>query len=227
MIIRYHILFDTYDGTFFSLFSSFWTYFLKVCDIYIKITHYDRFYFIRWIFVCDIPIGQINRTNTKETMKDYFDTNERQDLQLLYEFNYNTKLFQSITPTEEKSQIDAIGKRKNREFAIELKHRFINLGKYKSIMIEDYKFSGLMLEYIINHREPLYVNFLADGTVVIFNLNKLSTMPKMRITDIKSEGYDKMQCQERRYLLDIKDAVIYKDNNLIKTIGECKTTDYS
>ena len=157
-------------------------------------------------------------------MKDYFETNEKNDLQLLYEFNYNTKLFQSIKPTEEKSQIDAIGKHKNREFAIELKHRFINLGKYKSIMIEDYKFSGLMLEYIINHREPLYVNFLADGTVVIFNLNKLSTMPKMRITDIKSEGYDKMQCQERRYLLDIKDAVIYKDNLLFKPMGvQCKT----
>lgn len=160
-------------------------------------------------------------------MKDYFETNEQQDLQLLYEFNYNTKLFQSIKPTEEKSQIDAIGKRKNREFAIELKHRFITLEKYKSIMIEDYKFSGLMLEYIINHREPLYVNFLADGTVVIFNLIKLSEMPKMRIQNIKSEGYDKMQCQERRYLLDIKDAVIYKDNNLIKTMGECKTKTYS
>ena len=40
--------------------------------------------------------------------KEYFDTNERNDLQLLYEFNYNTKLFQSITPTKENSQIDAI-----------------------------------------------------------------------------------------------------------------------
>lgn len=160
-------------------------------------------------------------------MKEYFETNEKNDLQLLYEFNYNTKLFQSIKPTAEKSQIDAIGTKGKREFAIEIKHRFINLDKYKSIMIEDYKFSGLMLESIINHREPLYINFLADGTVVIFNLNRLSTMPKMRITDIRSEGYDKMQCQERRYLLDIKDAVIYKDNNLIKTIGECKTTQPS
>ena len=174
-----------------------------------------------------IPVGQINRTNTKETMKDYFDTNEQQDLQLMYEFNYQTKLFQSIKPTEPKSQVDAIATKGKREFAIELKHRYINLEKYKSIMIEDYKLAGMMLEYAINKREPLYVNFLADGTVVIFNLIKLSTMPKMRITDIKSEGYNKMQCQERRYLLDIKDAVIYKDNLLIKNIGECKTTDYS
>ena len=157
-------------------------------------------------------------------MKDYFKTNEKNDLQLLYEFNYNTKLFQSIKPTEEKSQIDAIGKRKDREFAIELKHRFINLEKYQSIMIEDYKLAGMMLEYTINHREPLYINFLADGTVVIFNLAKLKTMPKQRITNIKSEGYDKMQCQERRYLLSLDEAVIYKDNLLFKPMGvQCKT----
>lgn len=156
--------------------------------------------------------------------KEYFDTNERNDLQLLYEFNYNTKLFQSITPTKENSQIDAIGKRNNREFAIELKHRFINLEKYKSIMIEDYKLASMMLEYAINKREPLYVNFLADGTVVIFNLLKLSTMPKMRIQDIKSDGYQKLQCQERRYLLPLDEAVIYKNNILVRKGGvSCKT----
>ena len=157
-------------------------------------------------------------------MKDYFMENEKNDLQMLYEFNYQTKLFESIKPMEEKSQIDAIGKRNNREFAIELKHRYINLSKYKSIMIEDYKLASMMLEYTINKREPLYVNFLADGTVVIFNLIKLSTMPKMRIQDIKSEGYDKMQCQERRYLLPLDEAVIYKDNDIIKPMGvSCKT----
>lgn len=190
--------------------------------------------------MCDIPTGQTslevrkesnslrffaNRTNTKEIMKDkeYFDTNERNDLQLLYEFNYNTKLFQSITPTKENSQIDAIGKRNDREFAIELKHRFINLEKYKSIMIEDYKLASMMLEYAINKREPLYVNFLADGTVVIFNLLKLSTMPKMRIQDIKSDGYQKLQCQERRYLLPLDEAVIYKNNILVRRGVSCKT----
>lgn len=156
-------------------------------------------------------------------MKDYFDTNEKQDLQLLYEFNYNTKLFQSIKPTEPKSQVDAIAKKGKREFAVEIKHRFINLEKYSSIMIEDYKLAGMMLEYTINHREPLYVNFLADGTVVIFNLIKLSTMPKMRIQDIKSDGYDKMQYQERRYLLPIDEAVIYKNNILVKGGVSCKT----
>ena len=159
---------------------------------------------------------------------NYFETNEKNDLQMLYEFNYVTKLFDSITPTKEKSQIDATAKRKNREFSIEIKHRYINLEKYSSIMIEDYKLAELMLEYTVNNKEPLYVNFLADGHVLIFNLAKLSEKPRMRIQNIKSEGYDKMQCQERRYMLPIKDAVIFKDNNLIKPMGkECKTKHYS
>lgn len=159
---------------------------------------------------------------------NYFEENERNDLQMLYEFNYTTKLFDSITPTKEKAQIDATAKRKDREFAIELKHRYINLEKYKSIMIEDYKLAEMMLEYTINNREPLYFNFLADGHILIFNLAKLSEKPKMRIQNIKSEGYDKLQCQERRYMLPIKEAVIYKDNNLIKPMGtQCQTKQYS
>lgn len=155
---------------------------------------------------------------------NYFETNEKNDLQMLYEFNYKTKLFDSITPTKEKAQIDATAKRNNREFAIEIKHRYINLEKYQTIFIEDYKLAEMMLEYTVNHREPLYINFLADGHIVIFNLAKLKEKPRQRIANIKSEGYDKMQCQERRYLLPIKDAVIYKDNNLLKPMGtQCQT----
>ena len=160
-------------------------------------------------------------------MKDYFRTTEQEDIQLLYEFNYDTKLFQSIKPTEPKSQVDAIAKRNDREFAIEIKHRFINLGKYKSIMIEDYKLASLMLEYTVNKRTPLYFNFLADGTTVIFNLNRLTTMPKMRIQDIKSDGYQKLQCQERRYLLPLDEAVIYKNNILVKEYDRALDAVYS
>ena len=160
-------------------------------------------------------------------MTDYFKDNEKQDLQLLYEFNYQTKLFKWVMPTEPKSQIDAIAMKNNRNFAIEIKHRMIPVNKYKSIMIEDYKYLELMMEKQFNNREPLYINFLHDA-VVIFNLSKLSAKPKMRIMNIKSEGYDKVQYQERRYMLDLSDAVIYKDNKLIKTIGEeWKTQQYS
>ena len=158
---------------------------------------------------------------------NYFETNERQDLQLLYQFNYDNKLFTWVMPTAEKSQIDAIAMKNNRNFAIEIKHRMIPVDKYKSIMIEDYKYLELMMEKQFNNREPLYINFLHDA-VVIFNLNKLKDKPKLRIMNIKSEGYDKVLYQERRYMLDLTDACIYKDNKLIKTIGEeWKTQQYS
>lgn len=153
-------------------------------------------------------------------MTDYFKDNEKQDLQLLYQFNYDNKLFTWVMPTEPKSQIDAIAMKGGRNFAIEIKHRLIPVDRYKSIMIEDYKYLELLQEYQFNNREPLYINFLHDNVVVIFNLSKLSAKPKLRIMNIKSEGYGTMQQQERRYMLDLSDACIYKDNKLIKTMGE-------
>ena len=140
--------------------------------------------------------------------EQYFKTNEKTDIQLLYEFNEEHKFFDAITPTKEKEQFDAIAWHKTRTFAIELKHRFIPISRYKTLFIEDYKLAALMLEYIINKREPLYINFLHDA-IVIFNLNKLSIKPKMTIKDIKSEGYEHIQKQERRFELNLKDAVIY------------------
>ena len=150
---------------------------------------------------------------------NYFQENEKNDLQMLYEFNYKLKLFDEIKPEKEKAQIDATAKKGDKEFAIELKHRYINLEKYKTIMIEDYKFLELMLEWTINKREPLYFNFLSDGSVVIFNLRKLKEKPKVRIQNIKSEGYNKLQCNERRYLLQLEDAAIYKNNDFIQRIN--------
>lgn len=136
---------------------------------------------------------------------------EQNDLQLFYEFNEEHKLFDSITPTKPKEQFDAIAWHKQRTFAVELKHRFIPINKYNTLFIEDYKFASLMLEYIINKREPLYVNILHDA-IVIFNLNKLKHKPKMTIKNIRSQGYEHMQMQERRFELNLQDAVIYKTN---------------
>lgn len=151
-------------------------------------------------------------------MKEFFDKNEQQDLQMFYEFNHDKKLFDSITPSKYSAQIDCTAKHKNREFAVEIKHRLIPIGKYKTIMIEDYKYLELMLEYQFTGREPLYINFCNDA-VVIFNLNKLKNKPKQRCMNIESKGYDKIQNMERRYMLDINDAVIYD--------WKCKTVDYS
>lgn len=140
--------------------------------------------------------------------QNYFAENEQNDLQLFYDFNYQTKLFDEIIPTKPMEQFDAIAWHKQRTFAVELKHRFIPINKYKTLFIEDYKFASLMLEYIINKREPLYVNILHDA-IVIFNLNKLKHKPKMTIKNIKSTGYEHLQLQERRFELNLEDAVIY------------------
>ena len=142
--------------------------------------------------------------------KNYFSQNEKNDLQLFYEFNYEHKLFTSITPASAKCQYDAIAIRGKRKFAVELKRRYIPLNKYKTIMLEDYKYLELMLEAQYNGLEPLYVCFLYDA-VVIFNLNKLKTKPNFRIhNNIKSQGYEVNQLQERRYMLPIEEGVIYK-----------------
>lgn len=142
--------------------------------------------------------------------KNYFDNQEKNDLHMFYEFNYEHKLFTSITPTSAKCQYDAIATHKNRKFAVELKKRYIPLNKYKTIMIESYKYLELMLEAKYNGLEPLYVCFLYDA-VVIFNLNKLKTKPNFRIHNtIKSQGYEVNQLQERRYMLPIEEGVIYK-----------------
>ena len=156
----------------------------------------------------------------KDTLmkKEFFDTNEQNDLQLLYEFNYNTRLFDKIIPTKYSAQIDATATKGGRQFAIEVKHRQIPIERYKSIMIEDYKYLELMMEQQFNNLEPIYINFCNDG-VVIYNLNKLSAKPKLRVMDIKSEGYDAVQHQERRYMLPLTDAVVYKDNKLFKRMG--------
>lgn len=141
--------------------------------------------------------------------KEYFNQSEQNDLQLLYEFNYEHKLFDSIIPASAKCQYDAIATHKNRKFAVELKKRYITLSKYKTIMIEDYKYLELMLEAKYNGLEPLFVNFLYDA-VVIFNLNKLKDKPRFTEHTIKSEGYETLQAKERRYHLPIEDGIIYK-----------------
>ena len=140
--------------------------------------------------------------------QNYFAENEQNDLQLFYDFNYQTKLFDTIIPTEEKSQYDATATHKSRQFAVELKKRDIKLGTFSTIMIEDYKYLELLLAKQFENKDPLYINFLFDDVVIIFNLDKLKHKPTFKNIPIKSKGYEKEQ-YERRYYLSIKDAIIY------------------
>lgn len=160
-------------------------------------------------------------------MKEYFNLNERNDYQLLTNFNNQTHIFDKMRPTKEGSHTDAVATHvnklgENRTFNIELKRRHMDINTYPNIFIEDYKLASMMLDYQIFGVEPLYINFLDNNVVVIFNLSKLKVYPTLYIKNINSNGKDRTQLQERRYGLSMTDAVIYKDYKLKK--GLCKTT---
>lgn len=170
--------------------------------------------------------------------KNYFDTNESNDMKLLYDFNLHTNLFSGLNPSEYSHFSDATAYTisrlgEERKFNIEIKKRnavLLKSGKVSgatfvddNIIIESHKACDLLLDNI-NGYEPLYINFLDNNVVVIYNLNKLSIRPQSMKKFIKSNGYQGFEIASRQGL-NIKDAAIYKDYKLVKRIGEeWKTT---
>lgn len=165
--------------------------------------------------------------------KDYFDTNENNDFKLLCDFNEHTHLFSNISPSKYSHFSDATGMTitklgEKRKFNIEIKKRnavLLKSGKVSgttfvddNIIIESHKACDLLLDNI-NGFEPLYINFLNNNVVVIYNLNKLSIRPQLMKKFIKSKGYQGFEIAARQGLY-IKDAAIYKDNKLVKRINE-------
>lgn len=170
--------------------------------------------------------------------KNYFDTNESNDMKLLYDFNFHTNLFSGLNPSEYSHFSDATAYTisrlgEERKFNIEIKKRnavLLKSGKVSgatfvddNIIIESHKACDLLFDNI-NGYEPLYINFLDNNVVVIYNLNKLSIRPQSMKKFIKSNGYQGFEIASRQGL-NIKDAAIYKDYKLVKRIGEeWKTT---
>lgn len=170
--------------------------------------------------------------------KNYFDTNESNDMKLLYDFNLHTNIFSGLNPSEYSHFSDATAYTisrlgEERKFNIEIKKRnavLLKSGKVSgatfvddNIIIESHKACDLLFDNI-NGYEPLYINFLDNNVVVIYNLNKLSIRPQSMKKFIKSNGYQGFEIASRQGL-NIKDAAIYKDYKLVKRIGEeWKTT---
>lgn len=171
--------------------------------------------------------------------KEYFENNELNDWDLFEQFNEVTEIFTHIKQSEAKHHTDGTGFTTNgfgdtRYFNIELKYRNLNLlddgrisgatekGEFidDTIFIESHKVADMLLDGI-NGLEPLYINFLVDGHIIIFNLNKLTKRPKKTGTmNIKSKGYGKFEIAKRQGLY-LKDAAIYDKNyKLIKRSGE-------
>ena len=169
-------------------------------------------------------------------MNNYFDINEVNDYALLTTFNEKTKVFDKLVQTPPMHYIDASAHTltklgEERTFSIEIKNRNQRLlgdltvsgltreGKVytaSTIYIESHKVADLLLDYLYLHQDPLYINFLVDGSVMVHNLSRLSERPKKsKEKAIKSLGYKKFEIT-KRYELKVEDAAIYdKTGNLI------------
>lgn len=171
--------------------------------------------------------------------KKFFDTNEANDFEKLKAFNEAIGIFDEIGQAGYKEHNDATAITTNKlgevkYWNIELKDRNLNLledGRISgatekgtffdtTIFIESHKAADLLLD-MINGLIPLYINFLSDGHILIFNLSNLKKRPqKTGVMNIKSKGYQKFEIAKREGLF-ISDAAIYDKNyKLIKKAGE-------
>lgn len=152
---------------------------------------------------------------------------EEKDYNLLEEFNQTLKLIE-LGKCPEKHTTDASGYTTDgRYINIELKQRNQTLsgltiigtssktGKQytaNTIYIEAHKAGDLLLDYAIEKKIPLYINFLNDGYVVLYNLSQLKHRPTKVAKKIWSELYQGFELAKRE-LLRIEDAWIYKKEN--------------
>ena len=166
--------------------------------------------------------------------KDFFDYNEEHDINLLIDFNKKMKLFKGLQQAAYGDFKDATGYTitkfgERRNFNIEIKKRnavLLSSGVVSgetfvdnNIIIETHKMLDLLLDKMTEGYEPVYINFLDDNVVIVYNLWKLTKRPKTMKKFIKSKGYQGFEIASRQGLY-LVDAAIYKDNKLIKKVGE-------
>jgi hypothetical protein len=165
--------------------------------------------------------------------KNFYTVEELKDWELLKLFNDKIKL-NNLGQTPKKWYFDASGyTHLNQYTEIELKNRqgvltdnpniveFTKKNKstytattvyiepqHYARMIDDFRYDGVV---------PLYINFLADGSVIVWNLATLKKKPEWKyVTHIWDEGKKEYK-DEWRILLELEEAFIYDcNNNLIK-----------
>lgn len=142
--------------------------------------------------------------------KEFYTKNEEICWENLIHFNNHIKMFDELMRRPPKKSTDVTAFKEADIYDVELKTRNICLNTYPTIFIEDYKFADMKLHNQFFGFEPIYINFLEDGYVLVFNLNKLKHYPKTTYKDIPSQGKGHVQKDERRYELSKDDARIYK-----------------
>lgn len=143
----------------------------------------------------------------------YAVTSEIEDFEKLKDFNKLLNL-RELGKRPLKDTTDASGfTQDGQEVNIELKSRNIGINAFKTIYIESHKVADMLLDYHIDGKIPLYINFLNDDYVVIFNLAKLKHRPEKIINKrIWSELYQSYEMAKREGL-KLEDAWIYQKQN--------------
>lgn len=158
--------------------------------------------------------------------KNFAYSKEDEGFEKLEHFNKNFLKLENLTrtpknhPTCDASGITSIGDVLNIE--IKLRNQVLldnntvsGLTTYNkqytasTLYIDLNKASDLLLDYVVYQREPLYVNFLANDYVVVYNLVKLKKRPKDVVKKVWSNLYQEEQI-ERRTELPLNEAFIYK-----------------
>ena len=159
--------------------------------------------------------------------KEFADEREKTDFELFEDFNEYLKLIE-LGKCPEKHHTDASGEtRDGRLINAELKSRnqvlLPNLkisgrttdGKdytANTIYIEAHKAGDMLLDFVAEGKEPLYINFLLDNVVIVYNIAKLRHRPNKVAKRIYSKLYQGFELAKREELL-IRDAWIYKKIN--------------
>lgn len=164
--------------------------------------------------------------------KNYALQNETNDYVLLEQFNDYLNL-KELGRCPEKYHTDCSGVTKDgKTLNIELKRRFVNLmpdltisGRTftaSTLFIEQHKILDLYLDYFINGLTPIYINFLNDDVVLLYDLTKLSEKTKTQTMRIESKLYQSFE-MAKRIELPITDAWIYqRENNGYKLVYKPK-----
>lgn len=165
--------------------------------------------------------------------RDYAFKKEDEDYILLKDFNHDVLKLTELGQTERNESSDATGYTTDGRFInIELKSRdqylsgssfligAVNEKPYTAdtIYLESHKAGDLLLDYVVDKKIPLYINFMKNGYVILFNLSQLKHRPKKVCKKIYSKLYQGFELAKREEL-PLKDAWIYQRiNNKYKLI---------
>lgn len=159
--------------------------------------------------------------------REYAYAKEITDFELLTQFNDYLKLVE-LGKCKENYHSDASGVTTDgREINIEIKQRnqvlldnltisgVTKAGKTytaNTIYAEAHKCGDMLLDYVCEQKEPLYINFLLNDIVIVYNLAHLKHRPTKVAKKIYSELYQSFELAKREEL-QIEDAYIYKKEN--------------